>query len=223
MMQQLQDNQRGQINTLLIPLIMAVVLLLGAIGFGVWAFMSREDYKNNVDEKVAVAVEIAKKETISEKENEFREREKDPLKDYRSPSQYGGVQLRYPKTWSGYVDESGRGSSPVDGYFHPTTVPGVQSGTAYALRLQVVDRDFASEVRTFDAAIKAGRARSQAYRPAKVDGVVGLRIEGEIASRQQGIMILIPLRDKTIKIFTQSDQFYADFNNIILPNYSFTP
>ncbi len=219
----LRADQRGIMNTLLIPLILTVVLLIGAIGFGAWAFLQRQDYKNNVDQKIATATTIAVKEADTKKDNEFIEREKQPLKDYRSPSQFGSIIIKYPKSWSSYIDESGKGSSGLDAYFHPNIVPGIQTDTSYALRVEVTDKAFADEVKTFDSAIKQGKAKAQAYEPVNVKGVVGLRVDGEIASKQQGIVILLPLRDKTIKLYTQSDQYFNDFNNNILTNFSFTP
>jgi len=36
-------------------------------------------------------------------------------------------------------------------------------------------------------------------------------------------MILLPLRDKTLKISTESQQFVGDFDNIILANLKFVP
>lgn len=216
-------NERGMINALLIPLILVTLLLFAVGGFALWAFNSRQEYKNDADKIIATQVEIAKKETATEKDNEFTEKEKQPLKNYQGPSSSGSILIKYPKTWSGYVDDTGKGSAPVDGYFHPTTVPGVQSGSAYALRVQVVNRSFSDEARTYDSQVKAGKARSSSYSNKNVPGVVGMKIEGEIASKQQGIVVLMPLRDKTVKIYTESDQFYNDFNNNILPNFSFTP
>lgn len=219
----LRTSQSGQINALLIPLVLSVLLLFGAIGFGAWAFTSRQDYKDNVDSKVVKAVEIAKKETETAKDNEFTEREKEPLKDYRGPSQFGSVIIKYPKTWSGYVDDTGRSTAPVDGYFYPSTVPGIQSETSYALRLQVVNRDFSTELRSYDSAVKQGTVKVESYKPKNVPDVVGAKLQGEIASKKQGILIMLPLRDKTIKIYTESDKFYNDFNTFILPNFTFTP
>jgi hypothetical protein len=219
----LSADERGVINTLLIPLILSIVFLLGTAGFALWAFMSRQDYKNNVDVKVRTAVGVAVKETETRKDNEFQEREKQPLATYQGPATSGSIVIKYPKTWSAYVEDAGKGSKPLDGYFHPTKVPGIQSEAAYALRVEVVEQSFADVVKTFDSAVKQGKVRSQTYSPANVTTVVGLRVEGEITPRQQGIMILVPLRDKTIKLYTQSDQFYNDFNNNVLPNFTFTP
>lgn len=218
----LRRDERGM-NVLLLSLIFAVVFFLLTLGFGLWAYSSRQDYKNNTDQKIATAVDVAEKDTATKKDNEFIEREKQPLKEYKGPGAYGGVQVRYPKTWSAYVDETGKGSSPVDGYFHPNFVPGVSSDSNFALRLQVVDRAFADEIRTYDAQVKSGKSTAEPYKPVNVPNIVGLKLEGEIVPRKQGVMILIPLRDKTIKISTESDQYKKDFFDNILPNLSFTP
>lgn len=221
-MSNLRSDERGM-NILLIPLVLALVFFLGTLGFGLWSYAGRQDYKNNVDQKIATAVDVAQKETATSKDNEFIEREKQPLKEYKGPAAYGGVQIRYPKTWSAYVDETAKSGSPLDGYFHPNFVPGLQTDSNFALRIQVVDRSFADELRTYDGQIKAGKATAQPYKPVNVADVVGIRIEGEAVQRKQGIVILLPSRDKTIKISTEAEQYKKDFNENVLPNLSFTP
>ena len=94
-------NEVGAINALLLPLILAVLVLFGAIGFGAWAFSSRQDYKNNVEAKIAAAVADAKVVEGKRKDAVFAEESKNPLKAYNGPSAYGSVTINYPKTWSG--------------------------------------------------------------------------------------------------------------------------
>jgi hypothetical protein len=53
--------------------------------------------------------------------------------------------------------------------------------------------------------------------------VVGSRIDGEINLGQKDSMILLPVRDKTIKISTESQEFMGDFNDIVLANLKFVP
>ena len=79
----MRNDQKGSVNVTAISLIVTVLFLLVSIGFGAWAFMSREDYKNNVDQKIAAAQEVTKKETETAKDNEFLEKEKQPLKKYQ--------------------------------------------------------------------------------------------------------------------------------------------
>lgn len=216
-------NQAGAVSGLLIGLILSIVLLMCSIGFGAWAFSGRQQYKTDVEGQIATAVASAQQQTSTTKDKEFAEKEKDPLKDYTGPAAYGSLSLRYPKTWSAYIDESSNASFPLDGYFNPNFVPGLQSNSSVALRIQVTNTAYAQEIRTFDSNIKAGKIKASAYRPDKVQSVLGLRLEGDIVAGKQGIMVVVPLRDKTLKIWTEASQYSGDFNNTILPNLNFVP
>jgi hypothetical protein len=215
---------KKHMNILLVPLILTVVFLLAAIGFGVWAFMSRQDYKNNVDPKIASAVAIAQEQTKTEKDKEFIEKEKAPYKTYSGPQVAGSLSIQYPKTWSAFVTETESGSNLVDGYFHPNFVPGVQSGTDFALRVKVVSKSYDEELKQFESKAKQGKVRISPYKAAKLPaGTVGARIDGEINPGQQDSLILFPLRDKTIEFSTESAQFVPDFDSIIMANMTFAP
>jgi hypothetical protein len=216
---------KKRMNGLLIPFVLTVVFLLAALSFGIWAFMGREDYKANADKKIAAAVVIAQQETSSAKDKEFTEKEKSPLKEYKGPAAYGTLTIQYPKTWSAFVTESDNtGGTPVDGYFHPNFVPGLQSKTDYAMRVKVVSKQYADELKGFESKIKAGKVTVAPFTSSKLPaGVVGSRIDGEINTGQQDSMVLFPLRDKTIEISTESAQFKGDFDSIILANLTFVP
>lgn len=211
---------------MLIAFIAVVLLLLVSVGFGAWAFISRQDYKDNVETKIAAAVGIAQKQTATAKDNEFLEKEKLPLKYYKGPGTYGSVQISYPKTWSAFVTElSTSGGTPVEGYFHPNFVPSIsqQTGTGFALRVQVVSTAYDQVLRQFENNAKTGKVKITAYSASKVPGTVGARVDGEIVSGKQGSMVLFPIRDKTLKVWTEATQFVGDFDSNILPNLSFVP
>lgn len=216
------DN-RGAVNFFLILFIITLVMFFASLGFGIWAFASMQDYKNNVDEKVLTAVEVAKQEKATEKDNEFIEREKQPLKEYAAPSAAGSLKIKYPKTWSAYIDERSRNNLSLDAYYNPNFVPDESSDATYALRVQVVDKSFDSVVSEYDSEIKQGTATAKPYKAVNVDNVVGLRIDGEIDSKQQGTMILLQLRDKTIKVWTEGDQFRDDLFDHVLNSLTFSP
>lgn len=216
----LSSRQEGSINILLIPLILAVLFFFLTLGFGLWAYASRQDFKNNVDAKIATAVSVAQKETATQKDNEFIEREKQPMKEYKGPASAGTISIKYPKTWSAYIDEA---DSKVDGYFYPNFVPGLDTNTAYALRVQVSDKPYSEELRTFESGVKQGKTKAAPYKPVNVENIVGTQLTGDIGGQKTGTLILLPLRDKTIKIWTEADQFNNDFVNNILPNFKFVP
>ena len=221
----IHTNQRGGSAALLFAFVFVVLLLFGAIVFGIWAYMGVQDYKANMEPKVAAAVEVAKKEISTTKDNELAEREKSPLKRYSGSATYGSVGISYPKTWSAYVDESGTGdsSNPLNGYFHPNFVPGVQESSSFALRVQVVPTSYSEELKQFDSLVTEGKVKISAYSAPKVAGIVGVRVDGQIINEKKGSMVLFPLRDKTLKVWTEADQFVGDFNNSVLPNLTFIP
>lgn len=217
-------NQQGSSIVLVVSVIVLATLFLTASGFGIWAFLSRQDYKLNTDRKITAAVEVTKQKTSDEKDKEFAEKEKYPLREYKAAATFGSVSINYPKTWSAFITENTtNNSSPIDGYFHPSFVPGIQSGTAFALRVQISGQTYEQEMRQIEPKVKAGKVKVSPYTAPKVGGVAGARVDGEINPGQRGSMVLFPLRDKTVKIATQSEQFLGDFNTIILANLTFIP
>jgi len=221
-MKTLKDE--GGFNLLIVPLVIMTILFIGAALWAATVYSKGQDYKNNSDKKVAAAVDVAKKDTATAKDNEFVEKEKQPLRTYQSPSTSGNVVIMYPKTWSAYVTEnSAQGSSPVDGYFHPSFVPGLQSGTAFALRVQVVAQPYEQAIKTYDAKLRTGKVKITPFRAAKVPSVLGSRVDGEMDTNKQGSAVILPMRDKTLIVLTQAPAFEDDFNNNILPNLNFTP
>lgn len=208
---------------LIIPLIVTVLLLLGALGFGFWSFSRMQDYKNNSDKKSAAAVAKAEETLNKKKDAEFAEESKKPNKAYAGPATMGSVSFSYAKTWSAFVTAEDKLSIPVEGYFHPNVVPGVQSDTSFALRLQVLNQAYDQVLKQFESSVKTSKAKISAYRAPKVESVLGSRIEGAIAQNKQGYMVVLPLRDKTLKIWTEADTFRGDFDNTVLSTLTFSP
>lgn len=207
----------------IITIVVLVVLLVSTIGFAIWAYASMVDYKNNSDQKAANAVAIAVQKEDSKKDKEFLEKEKFPLKAYLGPETYGSINLQYPKTWSAFVTISDKTAMPIDGYFYPNVVPGLQSGTNFALRMQVSGQSYDQEIKTLESRVKSGKITLAPIVLPNVPGVNGSRVTGEVNQGQKDVLVLLPLRDKTIKIWTETPEFQNDFDNIILANFKFTP
>ncbi len=216
-------DQRGAIDAWLIAFVATLLITLIALGFGIWAFSGRQEYKNKVDEKIAIAVVDAETANSLKKDAEFAEKEKNPLRTYTGPATYGSLSISYPKTWSAYVDETAKSNLPLSGVLNPSFVPGLQSNLPVALRFTVSSSNYSSVVKTFDSLVKAGKIKVTPYKADKVPNVIGVRLDGEILTGKQGSMIIVPLRDKTLQVWTESPQFVPDFNTIILPNLVFVP
>jgi hypothetical protein len=217
-------RSEGSINILLIPFILVVLFFLGTAGFAFWAYSSRQDYKNNVDQKVSAAVSVAKQQESTAKDNEFVQKEKLPLRTYTGPQAYGSITVNYPKTWSAYVAEQDGGSTPVNGYFQPSVVPDVNNvNNSFALRVQVTQQSYDQVLQNFQGLVQTQKVTVAPYKLPNVANVVGSRIDGQITPNKSGSMVVFPLRDKTIEVWTEAQTYEADFNNNILPNLSFSP
>ncbi len=215
-------GSQKRMNRLLIPLIISLLLFISSLTFGIWAFGGKQDYKNNVDQKITIASDTVRQETSTAKDKEFTEKEKNPLKTYTGPNTYGSVVFQYSKIWSAYIDQS-NSATPLNGYFHPDFVPGIQSGTAFALRVQIVNQSYDQQLQQLDGKVKTGKVSVVPFRAAKVPSVLGSRAVGEINVGQKDTKIFLPLRDKTLEIWTETDEFVHDLDAIILPSLTFSP
>lgn len=220
----MKHNQVGAVNVLVIPLIVSVLLFIAAAVFGYWAYSGRQDYKNNVDQKISAAVATAKQQQQNQDNQTFAKEEEQPLKTYTGPQEYGAIVVNYPKTWSSYVDSTGNGQALVDGYFYPGTVPSISgSNSVFALRVQVIGTSYSEELQNYTGEQQSGQAAVVPYSLPKVPSVVGVKVTGQLSDGNSGTMIILPERNNTIEIWTDGTQFLSDFNNNILANFSFSP
>lgn len=218
-------RQTGALNLLIIPLALLTIALLGVGAFAASAYSQAQDYKNNVGQKVDAAVEVASQKISEQKEKDFAEKEKYPYDTYTGPEAAGSLTVKYPKTWSAYVVEPRASSNkPVDGYFSPGFVPSISdNNNSFALRVQVAQQSYDSLMKSYVSEQKAGKVTITPYQSPNVPSLVGSRVEGEVESKKQGVKVLLPFRDKTLQLWTESTDFKADFDNIILKNFTLTP
>lgn len=205
-------------------IVVMVVLLLGAIGFGAWAYSGMQDYKTNTNQKIADAVSQAKQQEDAIKDAQYAEAAKNPLQAYTGPSAYGSVTINYPKSWDVYDNGTSNNGVLMDVYFHPAPVPPIDGDdSVFALRIQVLSDSYSDSLAQYDRDVEKGVVSVSPYQAAKVPGVVGSMVKGQIEDGLDGSMIILPLRDKTLEIWTESTTYEADFDNLILPNFSFSP
>lgn len=214
-------NQNG---SLVAPLAICGTLLVIALAFGAWAFMGRQDYKNNSEEKTAAAVKVAVKEEAAKKDAEFAEAQKSPLKTFLSNSEtIGNLSFKYPKSWSAHAESRETNGTIFSAYFYPDVIPSL-TDTSFPLRVEVEDNSYSDELASYNSSgVQAGTLTATAFRAEKVPGVLGTKLTGTLTQEKEGTMVLLPLRDKTIKIWTENNDYLADFNDSILPSINFAP
>ncbi len=221
-------NQKGFSSTLSIVVLAGLLVL--SLTFGYWAFSGRQDFKNNSDKKAATAAATAKTQQTAADKVTYDALIKQPYKTFTGSATYGTISFSYPKTWSAYNDQTSQ-TEPINAYFYPGEVPGVSSGTAYPLRVELTSTDYAEAIQQYSQQITGSTLKSAAYIPPKMAGVAniqpGTRFDGPLwqngQTSQTGSMVVIKVRDKTLQIYSQSPDFANDFNNIVLPSLTFVP
>ncbi len=211
---------------LIITVVLLSLLLIGAVVFAIWAFLGRQDYKENTQAKIDAAVVVAQQETTEQNNARYAEEAKNPLKDYVGPESYGSIKLSYPKTWSGYVEAPGSGNVPFHAYFHPGVVPesvGGNNQQAIALQVEVRNTAYDKVISSLASNVKNGSVNASPYALPKVADQTGTKFVGKITNTLSGTQYVLPLRDKTLVITTHTDQFSSDMDTHILPNLTFVP
>ncbi len=215
----LKLDERGRIDPLILPFVVVLLLALGFGVFSVWAYSSYNDQKSNVDAIVATEVVAAKKDQEEALRAEFAEEQKSPYKTYVSPSTLGSVKIVYPKSWSAYVQAKETGAVKLEGYFHPDFVPSTDSDILYATRVSLSSSDYTKELASYQKKVEKGELRAKSI---TISGTKGTRLDGLIEREVNGAIVLLPLRDKTLMISTESTDYMADFNKII-SNLTYSP
>jgi hypothetical protein len=221
----MKRNQNGAISLVGIISILLGVLLITTVVICLVVYNNEQKYKNHSNVLVAAAVNTAKQQQISIDTNNFNQAAKLPLVTYVGPEASGTVTLQYPKTWSAYIVQGTSSQNPVNGFFQPGFVPDTSNvGNFFALRLQVNSTAYDQVLNQFTGLTQQGLVSVAPYSLPKVPSVVGVIIKGQIESTvKNGIMIVLPLRNTTLQVWTEGTQFQSDFTTSILPNLSFSP
>jgi hypothetical protein len=207
------NRENGSIDVWMITAICLMVLSLALGGLSIWSYINYSDQKTNVDTKVNAAVATAKKVQADADEVKFTEREKQPNRQFVGPDDYGRLTFDYPKTWSVYVSGSTTSGGTYQAYLNPVSVPSVNTiSQLFALRVNIAQQDYNKAVSSFDTLVKSGALKSSSV---TVNGVTGVRLDGNFTKDLRGAEVMFKIRDKTLTVRTDANTFLPDFNALV--------
>ena len=209
----LSARNRGEVNILAV---MVVFLLLATFilgGLAIYYIGQFNKAQTTVDQQVAEAVEQAKKEQQALDEADFVQRQKMPYRTYSAPNVLGAISVSFPKNWNLYAEEKQNDQTQLNLFFDPDLVRSAQTYEgAYALRVTLEQTLYTKIIDGFKKQIEDGELRAQ---PIKISNINGTRYSGLVGDGKQGLMIVLPVRDKTLTMWTESGNYASDFNKII--------
>lgn len=203
----------GAANGWMIIAISVGALFFVASAFAVWSYISFIDTRSDVEGKIKVAEAEARNQQAELDRKNYLEESKNPRLEFVSPSEYGRVSFMYPRNWSVYIHNDGSDRRDYVAYLHPVTVPSVISrDSRFALKLEIINKDFDVVMKQYESLLKKGDLTSGTP---EFNGNASTRIDGAFAKDLRGSVVLMRVRDKTIRFSTQADTFKPDFKTIL--------
>ncbi len=219
LMNKTQPKEQGFASAIVV--ILLAVGFVSASAFGVWAFIGMQENQADVDKKIDAAVKVAVQKAETAKDAEFAELEKNPFRTYTGSQTYGTLTFDFPKNWNAFVEETSK-TILMNFYAHPGVIPGLEKNVNFAFRAQIVDSPYQKEAAKYEAAQKSGKVTVTSFRPKLVESELGIQLKGEVVTGKQGMMVMLPQRDKTFMFWTESEEYVSDFTKI-MDTMSFVP
>ena len=208
-----KNFEQGSVDGWMIGTIGCLVLFLIAGALAIWAFMAYTQEKSDVSGKIQLAEAKARSDQSEVERKKFAEEAKNPRIEFVGPSEYGRVSFMHPKTWSVYVPQDGNDRSGFRAYFHPQIVPSVNSkDSRFALRVEVLNSDYDKVISQYNSLLKKGDVVSSSV---EYNGNSATRLDGAFSKELRGSVVLMKVRDKTIRFSTDADTFKPDFQAVL--------
>ena len=206
-------KERGSVNGWMVGTIGCLILFLIAGSLAIWAYMQYSREKSNVDSKVAIEVAKGKSEQAESDQKKFSEEAKNPRIEFVGPSEYGRVSFMYPRTWSVYIENDGSNRGDYKAYLNPVAVPSASNkASRFALRLEIINKNLDTVLNDYQSRLKKGELTSSST---EFNGISATRIDGTFEKELRGSVVLMKVRDKTIRFSTDADTFKPDFQTIL--------
>jgi hypothetical protein len=204
--------QRPAGNNLLLWVLIGV-LGVGAVAFGIMsvvAFGEANKAKTTVEQQKKVAVDAARSDQKKQDQQAAEIASESPFRSYVAPLEFGSFEIKFPKNWSGYAQQSLTNGTQVDLAIHPDFVRR-DDGTdrLMATRIQLLKRTMNDYLKTFEAQKALTRT------DVTISGVKGVQITGKFQDKRTTRLVVVPIRDKSL-IFINEDVTYAhEFDQIL--------
>ena len=212
-MNNIQNNkQAGAITASVVAAVLLGIFSLVFAGLAVWAYMSYDNQKMNVDSKVGVAVADAKKTQADSDEAKYRDLLQQPYIEFVGPDDFGRLTFNYPKTWSSFVAKDGSSGSDFEAYLNPVSVPPLGTKQQFALRVTMNDTSYTKTLDSYQSLIKKGSLTSSTF---SANGQDGTRLDGSFSKDIRGSAVIFKVRDKTLTLRTDADTFKPKFEELI--------
>lgn len=201
----------GSSNKLGILLI--IVLGLGALGFGVLAITQYNKAHTATTTLNAAKLQAAEAARDAQKKTDAADAElanESPFRSYIAPQQYGSFEIKFPKNWSGSVDEELNSQTQVTLVLNPDFVKRQNAKNDLVAAQVIFVQQTLNEYMTKYKDVKT-ITRSNVT----VSNIAAVQLKGTFPDKRTVRLVAVPVRDKTM-VFTNEDSKYdSQFDQIL--------
>lgn len=211
------EPNKGKSNLILILCIVFGILLVLFIGLFINSYMQAQSATKDLNAKRAVSYNLGKsagaKAQKDSDEVAARALAENPYRSYTAPVTFGDFTIKFPKNWSAWVTENINSSNQVELIANPDAIKVLPDNSVnYALHVYLVNATYADYRQNYDQQVKDKKAKSTAV---TISGIAGTRYEGQYSQTKSGIIVLIPVRDKTMVLSTENTKYSSEFSQVL--------
>jgi hypothetical protein len=210
----IEKIQSGQVNLLLL---LAIFFGIGTVLFGalaVVAFNQRNQSQATIDNQITRAVTKAKADQKKASDEQHAKENQLPYRTYTAAQADGAFQLQIPKNWSLYAERANVGQTQLTLIANLDAVTVNKGGNnTQPFKLQLLRQTALDVVKKYQQDIKTKKI---AAKTVKVSGIDATQLEGVLdTERHDGVMIIVPVRDKALVFVTESRSYVKEFSEIV--------
>lgn len=210
-------SQRGEINLLIVAIAVLGIFVLIFAGLFINSYSKEQKATKNLNAQKAEAYKAGQEAgAITQKETDAaaaKAEAQNPFRAYTSPTAFGEFTIKFPKNWSSSVSENLSANTQVDLIVNPEFIKILPDNSVnYALRAGLINSTYNTVKSQYDQRVKSKKLKATS---AKVSGLDGTRYEGEFKEKKNGIIVLVPVRDKTIFFSTENTKYQPEFETTL--------
>jgi hypothetical protein len=126
--------------------------------------------------------------------------------------EYGSFEIKFPKNWSGYVDQEKSGKQ-VDLVLNPDFVRRINATDELAAARVLLQETQADQFMTsFASQVKRGSLKQSDI---TISGQHAYDFTGQFQDRRTTREVVVPVRDKVLVFINENNRYSSEFNQIL--------
>jgi hypothetical protein len=209
-------KDEGEVNILLISTIVFGIIALGFSITSVLAITDAQHSRSTLDSQKKTAYSSGQNDQKAQDAKDQLAANESPFRSYVASELFGNFEIKFPKNWNAYVVEDLSSTTQVNLTLQPDLVRlngGQGKANNYAFRALLIKTDSTTLNKTFADRIKNKKLTTKNV---TVSGITATQYIGALDDTHNGIMTVVPVRDKSLELITDSTTDYlGEYNQIL--------